>query len=91
MEHDIGARRFEPRQHEGEAEGGDAHQPLFDKAGGGRKWVAAVHCVADFEEHEKGRQQHGERVGGAGRNVIGLPAQQPTGIGEGGGGNAVAE
>ena len=90
-EHDIGARCIEPRQHEGEAEGGDAHQPLFDEARGGRKWVAAVHRVADFEEDQKGRKQHGERVGDAGGNVIRLPAQQPTGIGEGGGGNAIAE
>ncbi len=90
-EYDIGARCIEPRQDEGKAEGGDAHQPLFDEAGGGRVGVAAVHRMADFEEHQKGREQHGERVGRAGRNVIGLPAQQSTGIGEGRGGNAVAE
>src|SRR5208337_1601021 len=90
-EHGVGPRRLKPRQRQGEAEGGDAHQALFDEAGGGRIRVAAVHRMADFEECQKGREQHGERVGRAGRNVIGLPAQQPTGIGEGGGGNAVAE
>jgi len=47
--------------------------------------------MPDFEEDQKGRKQHGERVCGAGRNVIRLPAQQSTGVGEAGGGNAVAE
>ena len=60
-----------------EAERGHAHQAHLDKAVSGRKGVAAVRCVTDFEENQKGGEQHGERVGGARRQVVGLPAQEP--------------